>query len=118
MAGVDADPRGETDAALGTAGRGDAEAVAFVEPEIIDAPGRADDRAAVRGVADGAVIDLLDADLAERRHAGDGSLDMGLEPIDVGSVKDARWVEGMLMLWINNRYGSTRNSFDYYLRRN
>lgn len=43
---------------------------------------------------------------------------MGLEPIDVGPVQDARWVEGMLMLWINNRYGSTRNSFDYYLRRN
>jgi predicted dinucleotide-binding enzyme len=43
---------------------------------------------------------------------------MGLEPIDVGSVEDARWVEGMLMLWINNRYGSTRNSFDYHLRRN
>ena len=43
---------------------------------------------------------------------------MGLEPIDVGSVKDARWVEGMLILWINNRYGSMRNSFDYYLRRN
>ena len=43
---------------------------------------------------------------------------MGLEPIDVGSVQDARWVEGMLMLWINNRYGSMRNSFDYYLRRN
>jgi hypothetical protein len=38
--------------------------------------------------------------------------------IDVGSVEDARWVEGMLMLWINNRYGSTRNSFDYHLRRN
>jgi len=43
---------------------------------------------------------------------------MGLEPIDVGSVEDAHWVEGMLMLWINNRYGSMRNSFDYYLRRN
>jgi len=42
---------------------------------------------------------------------------MGLEPIDVGSVKDAHWVEGMLILWINNRYGSLRPSFDYYLRR-
>jgi len=43
---------------------------------------------------------------------------MGLEPIDVGSVEDARWVEGMLILWINNRYGSMRDSFDFHLRRN
>lgn len=43
---------------------------------------------------------------------------MGLEPIDVGTVRDARWVEGMLILWINNRYGSMRPSFDFHLRRN
>lgn len=43
---------------------------------------------------------------------------MGLEPIDVGTLQDARWVEGMLILWINNRYGSTRPSFDYHLRKN
>lgn len=43
---------------------------------------------------------------------------MGLEPIDVGPVEDARWVEGMLILWINNRYGSMRDSFDFYLRKN
>ena len=42
---------------------------------------------------------------------------MGLDPIDVGPVRDARWVEGMLILWINNRYGSMRPSFDYHLRR-
>ena len=42
---------------------------------------------------------------------------MGLEPIDVGNVEDAHWVEGMLILWINNRYGSLRPSFDYHLRR-
>ncbi len=41
---------------------------------------------------------------------------MGLEPIDVGPLQDARWVEGMLILWINNRYGSMRPSFDYHLR--
>ena len=41
---------------------------------------------------------------------------MGLEPIDVGPLKNARWVEGMLILWINNRYG-TRESFDFHLRR-
>ena len=42
---------------------------------------------------------------------------MGLEPIDVGPLRDARWVEGLLILWINNRYGSLRDSFDYHLRR-
>jgi len=42
---------------------------------------------------------------------------MGLDPIDVGSIENAHWVEGMLILWINNRYGSTRDSFDFYLRR-
>jgi predicted dinucleotide-binding enzyme len=43
---------------------------------------------------------------------------MGLEPIDVGPLRDARWVEGMLILWINNRFGGKRPSFDYHLRRN
>ena len=42
---------------------------------------------------------------------------MGLDPIDVGPLRDARWVEGMLVLWINNRYGSMRDSFEYHLRR-
>ncbi len=40
---------------------------------------------------------------------------MDLEPIDLGALAHARWVEGMLILWINNRYGP-RQSFDYYLR--
>ena len=43
---------------------------------------------------------------------------MGLEPIDVGPLRDARLVEGMLILWINNRYGDKRTSFDYHLRAN
>jgi predicted dinucleotide-binding enzyme len=43
---------------------------------------------------------------------------MGLEPIDVGPLRDARWVEGMLILWINNRFGGKRPSFDYHLRKN
>ena len=42
---------------------------------------------------------------------------MGLEPIDLGPVEHARWVEGMLILWINNRYGSTRDSFEFHLRK-
>ena len=43
---------------------------------------------------------------------------MGLEAIDLGGLENARWVEGMLILWINNRYGSTRDSYEYHLRRN
>lgn len=42
---------------------------------------------------------------------------MGLEPIDTGPLAHARWVEGMLILWINNRYGGGQ-SFDFHLRRN
>ncbi len=41
---------------------------------------------------------------------------MGLEPIDIGPLENARWVEGMLILWINNRY-STRDSFEFHLRK-
>jgi len=41
---------------------------------------------------------------------------MGLEPIDVGGVENARWLEGMLILWINNRF-SLRDSFDFHLRK-
>ncbi len=41
---------------------------------------------------------------------------MGLEPIDLGPVRYARHVEGMLILWINKRY--VRNEpFEYHLRR-
>ena len=43
---------------------------------------------------------------------------MGLGAIDVGPVEHAHWVEGMLILWINNRYASERPGFDYHLRKN
>jgi len=41
---------------------------------------------------------------------------MGLEPIDVGGIENAHWLEGMLVLWINNRL-SPRDSFDFHLRK-
>jgi predicted dinucleotide-binding enzyme len=42
---------------------------------------------------------------------------MGLEAIDLGGIENAHWVEGMLVLWINNRYGGTREPFDFHLRK-
>lgn len=56
-----------------------------------------------------------DSDTAKRSVAGlvEG---MGLEPMDVGGIENAHWVEGMLMLWINNRYASDRTAFDFHLR--
>jgi len=41
---------------------------------------------------------------------------MGLEPIDLGPLRHAQYVEGMLILWINNRYAGGE-AFDYYLRK-
>ena len=86
----------------GAAGSGDTEAVAFVEPEIVEAPGRADHRRTVRRVGYGAVIDLLHANLGEGRDAGDGGFDIGQEAVHVfleqlefglgrGAVEIAAW---------------------------
>jgi predicted dinucleotide-binding enzyme len=43
---------------------------------------------------------------------------MGLEAIDLGPIRYARHVEGMLILWINSRYSDDGEAFDYYLRKN
>ena len=40
---------------------------------------------------------------------------MDLKPIDLGNVDDAHWIEGMTILWLNNRI-SDRPNFEYYLR--
>ena len=40
---------------------------------------------------------------------------LGLEPMDLGPLAHARWVEGMLILWINNRYAGGQ-PFEYHLR--
>lgn len=43
---------------------------------------------------------------------------MGLEPIDLGPLAYARHVEGMLLVWIHNRYAAGDGpAFDYHLRK-
>ncbi len=41
---------------------------------------------------------------------------MGLDPIDVGDSENARWVEGMAILLINNNSLSPRPNFNFHLR--
>lgn len=41
---------------------------------------------------------------------------IGFEPIDVGPVQHARYVEGMLIIWINNRY-VYGEAFEFHLRK-
>jgi hypothetical protein len=57
--------------------------MALVEPEILEVPGRPDDRTAIRRIGDGAVVDFLDAHLSECRHALDGGLDIGREAVEI-----------------------------------
>lgn len=56
-----------------------------------------------------------DSDVAKQR-VSELILGMGLEPMDLGSVKNAHWIEGMAIMWVNNRI-SSRPGFDYHLRR-
>ncbi|HNP62512.1 MAG TPA: NADPH-dependent F420 reductase [Woeseiaceae bacterium] len=56
-----------------------------------------------------------DSDAAKQRVAELIS-GMGLEPMDLGPVKNAHWIEGMTIVWLNNRK-SDRPDFEYHLRR-
>ena len=67
----------------GAAGGGDAEAVALVEPEVGQPPGRADDGAAVRRVGDGAVVNFLNAHFGEGGHPVHGGLDVRRQALQV-----------------------------------
>ena len=75
------DPFGELPA---RAARGrNAEAVAFVEPQVRHTPRRTDERAAVRRVGDRAVDDRLDAGVLEARHALHRRLDVRQQAVEV-----------------------------------
>ena len=65
----------------------------------------------------GPISILLVGDSADAKRFVAGLVEgMGLEPIDLGPVRHARIVEGMLILWINNRY-VRREPFEYHLRK-
>ena len=91
----------------GTATSGNAKRMAFVEPEILQAPGWANDRISIGGVTDSAVVNFFDADFRECRHSIDGGLDMGLKAVEifleqlvlnliVGAVYVAAWRTGLV----------------------
>ncbi|MEM7503508.1 MAG: NAD(P)-binding domain-containing protein [Pseudomonadota bacterium] len=40
---------------------------------------------------------------------------MDLQPIDLGGIDSSRWIEGMTILWLNNRI-SGRPDFEFHLR--
>ncbi len=67
--------------------------------------------------AGGPISILLASDSAEAKVAVASLAEgMGLEPIDLGPLRHAHYVEGMLILWINNRF--VRNEpFEYHLRK-
>lgn len=62
-------------------------------------------------------IPLVGNDAAAKATVADLVTKMGLEPIDLGPIRHARHVEGMLILWINNRYAGGGEAFDYHLRK-
>ncbi len=61
----------------------------------------------------------LVGDSAEAKATVAGLVEgMGLEAIDLGPLRYARHVEGMLLVWIHNRYGAGEGpAFDYHLRK-
>ena len=71
------------------------------------------------GSAGGPVsIPLVGDDAAAKATVAELVEGMGLEPIDLGPLRHARHVEGMLLVWIYNRYaGGAGPAFDYHLRK-
>lgn len=62
-------------------------------------------------------IPLVGNDAAAKAVVADLVTKMGLEPIDLGPIQHARHVEGMLILWINNRFADLGEPFEYHLRK-
>lgn len=60
-------------------------------------------------------VPLVGNDQAAKDRVAELVRGLGLEPMDLGPLEHARWVEGMLILWINNRYAGGQ-PFEYHLR--
>jgi len=60
-------------------------------------------------------IPLAGNDAAAKAKVAELVAGMGLEPMDVGPVQNAHFVEGMLVLWIYARVNG--NAFNYHLRK-
>ena len=60
-------------------------------------------------------IPLVGDDEAAKASVAELVAGMGLEPIDLGPIQNARHVEGMLVLWMHARLNG--RPFDYHLRR-
>lgn len=61
-------------------------------------------------------IPLVGDDAAAKANVAELVRGMDLEAIDLGPLRHAAYVEGMLLLWINNRYDGGE-PFDYHLRK-
>ena len=59
-------------------------------------------------------IPLVGNDEAAKATVANLVTGMGLEPIDLGPIQNARHVEGMLVLWMHARLNG--RPFDYHLR--
>jgi len=60
-------------------------------------------------------IPLVGNDAVAKAKVAEIVAGMGLEPIDLGPVQNARHVEGMLVLWMHARMNG--DAFDYHLRK-
>ncbi len=61
-------------------------------------------------------IPIAGNDASAKERVADLIRKMDLEPLDLGDVSDAHWIEGMTILWLNNRI-SDRPNFEFHLRR-
>jgi predicted dinucleotide-binding enzyme len=69
------------------------------------------------GISGGPVsIPLAGDDEAAMRAVADLATGLGLEPVDVGPLTNARYLEGMAVLLLTNRLGDGPD-FDFHLRR-
>lgn len=60
-------------------------------------------------------IPLVGNDAEAKAKVAELVAGMGLEPVDVGPIQNARHVEGMLVLWAHARMNG--NAFNYHLRK-